>query len=285
MSFFFPIPTLQRRSLFCFQYLPFKWKKESCGLLGFVFPSSFHPSVASYNCFSWIFVMFAGFHFCCCLHLTKRNAQRSCFFFFLISNTYSSKSKNNGSGLLGCVSSSSFHLSGSPKNCLVVFVLPSFHPSLSPQNCCWNCSCVVVGARGWPQKLVTGHKISSQSWTRKKQTNEFWSPSFKTFPLQTETKTKWALSSCVYILISFISLPPKAFIVVFELSSFHPYLSPETGFVHFVLSSLHATPPTKAYFVVLVLLLFSSVFSLLVLLLWMVSKYTIALGRKKPWKL
>jgi hypothetical protein len=35
----------------------------------------------------------------------------------------------------------------------------------------------------------------------------------------------------------------------------------------------------------LVLLLFSSVFSLLVLLLWMVSKYTIALGRKKPWKL
>ncbi len=238
------------------------------------------PHITVFVGFLWCLRVFTFVVVCTWLRETPKEV----VFFFLISNTYSSKSKNNGSGLLGCVSSSSFHLSGSPKNCLVVFVLPSFHPSLSPQNCCWNCSCVVVGARGWPQKLVTGHKISSQSWTRKKQTNEFLSPSFKTFPLQTETKTKWALSSCVYILISFISLPPKAFIVVFELSSFHPYLSPETGFVHFVLSSLHATPPTKAYFVVLVLLLFSSVLSLLVLL-WMVSKYPVALGRKKPIKL
>ncbi len=166
------------------------------GSLGFVFPSSFHPSVSPYNCFCWFFVMFVGFHFCCCLRLTKRNALRSSFF-FLISNTYSSKSKNNGSGFLGCVSSSSFHLSGSPTKLLGCFCvalissisLPpklslelflcccwsSFHPSLSPQNCCWNCSCVVVGACGWSQKFVTGHKILSQSWTRKKQTNEFFS--------------------------------------------------------------------------------------------------------------
>jgi hypothetical protein len=70
----------------------------------------------------------------------------------------------------------SFHPSLSPQNCRwncsCVVVGP---PSLSPQNCCWNCSCVVVGARGWSQKFVTGHKILSQSWTRKKQTNEFFS--------------------------------------------------------------------------------------------------------------
>jgi len=212
MSFLFSIPTLQRRSLFCFVFntYPSSETRRAVGSLGFVFPSSFHPSVSPYNCFCWFFVMFVGFHFCCCLRLTKRNALRSSFF-FLISNTYSSKSKNNGSGFLGCVSSSSFHLSGSPQNLLVVFVLPSFHPSLSPQNCRWNCPCVVVGPHFIhlsPPKtvvgivlvlllvLVAGHKSSSQvtkfchrAGQEKNRQMSFF-PSFKTFPLQTETKTK-----------------------------------------------------------------------------------------------
>jgi len=165
-----------------------------------------------------------------------------------------------------------------PKNCLVVFVLPSFHPSLSPQNCCWNCFCVVVvGAPGWSQKFVT-------ELDKKIQTNGFFSPPSK----PSDFKLKQRLNKLFHGVStsSFCSYLCAQKLLLLFLSCPHFIdISPqETDFIHFVLSSLHATPPTKVYFVVLVLLLFSSAFSLLVLL-WMVSKYAVALGRKKPRKL
>jgi hypothetical protein len=114
-------------------------------------------------------------------------------------------------GSLGVCPHPHFIYLAPPQNCLVVFVLPSFHPSLSPQNCRWNCSCVVVGPHFIhlsPPKtvvgivlvlllvLVAGHKSSSQvtkfchrAGQEKNRQMSFF-PSFKTFPLQTETKTK-----------------------------------------------------------------------------------------------
>ncbi len=235
-----------------FQYLPSKGdlcfvfntypssetRRAVCSLGLCSHPHFIHPSPNKtvFVGFLWCFGVFTFV----VVWLTKRNAQRSSFSFF-ISNTYSSKSKNNGSGFLGCVSSSSFHLSGSPKNCLVVFVLPSFI-HLSPPKTVVGIVLVLL------LMLLAGHKSSSQSWTRKEETNEFFSPSFKTFPLQIETKTKWALSSCVYILILFISLLPKTFIVVFELSSFHRYQSPRNWFCSFFVVLIACNSPNKSIF-------------------------------------
>jgi hypothetical protein len=82
-------------------------------------------------------------------------------------------------------------------------VSPHPRPSIwLPQKTAWLFLCchhfihlslpkTVVGiVLGLLLVLLAGHKSSSQSWIRKKQTNEFFFPSFKTFPLQTETKTK-----------------------------------------------------------------------------------------------
>jgi hypothetical protein len=72
---------------------------------------------------------------------------------------------------------------------------------LAPQKTAWLFLCCPHLSISRPPKtlvgivlvllvvLVAGHKSLSQSWTTKKQTNEFFSP-FKTFPLQIETKTK-----------------------------------------------------------------------------------------------
>lgn len=104
--------------------------------------------------------------------------------YFLISNTNSSKSKNNCIGFLGCFSSSSFHLSGSPKKllgCFCVAIISSI--SLPPKLllelflccCCW-CSWLVT------KVCHRAGQENTDKWV--------FFPSFKTFRLQTETKTK-----------------------------------------------------------------------------------------------
>lgn len=132
--------------------------------------------------------------------------------------------------------------------------------------------------------LLAGHKSLSQSWTRKNRQMSFFPPPSK----PSDFKLKQRLNKLFHGVStsSFCSYlcPQKLLLLFLSCPHFIDISPPETDFIHFVLSSLHATPPTKVYFVVLVLLLFSSAFSLLVLL-WMVSKYAVALGRKKPRKL
>lgn len=179
--------------------------------------------------------------------------------YFLISNTKVQSQRTMVVGSLGVSPHPHFIYLAPPKNCLVVFVL-----------------LLLV--------LLAGHKNLSQSWTRKNRQMSFFPPPSK----PSDFKLKQRLNKLFHGVStsSFCSYlrPQKLLLLFLSCPHFIDISPPETDFIHFVLSSLHATPPTKVYFVVLVLLLFSSAFSLL-LLLWMVSKYAVALGRKKPRKL
>lgn len=182
MSFFFNTYPSEEIFVLFWILTPSSETRRAVGSLGLCsHPHFIHPSPHK--------TVFVGF--LCCFRVVTfvvvcdwlRETPKEVLY-FLISNTKVQSQRTMVVGSLGVSPHPHFIYLAPPKNCLVVFVLPSFHPSLSPQNCCWNCFCVVVvGAPGWSQKFVT-------ELDKKKQTNEFFSPSFKTFRLQTETKTK-----------------------------------------------------------------------------------------------